>query len=70
MVTESASPLRFLHPKLTRVVLDVEFLELVFLPHFFELEAFVVDLVEKLGEVLVNGTRHSTLVFELLHQSD
>ena len=49
MVTESASPLRFLHPKLTRVVLDVEFLELVFLPHFFELEAFVVDLVEKLG---------------------
>ena len=49
MVAKSASPIRFLHPELARVVLDVEFLELIFLPHVFELEAFGVNLVEKLG---------------------
>ena len=49
MVTESTSPLRFLHPELARVMFNIELLELVFLPHFFKLEAFVVNLVEKLG---------------------
>ena len=52
MVTESASPIRFLHPELARVVHDVEFVKLgdvLHLPPFFKLEAFVVNLVEKLG---------------------